>query len=53
MGRRVREWRVAAAKRLVFGVGGETAGGHALAIDAIAGGVARANAMRQPCRGAS
>jgi len=47
MGRRVREWRVAAAKRLVFGAGAEAAGSHELAIDSIAAGLSRANLKRQ------
>jgi hypothetical protein len=46
MQRRVREWRFAAAKKLVFGAGAETTSGHADA-DAIAGGLSGAIPMRQ------
>jgi hypothetical protein len=47
--RRVREWRVAAARKLVFGggLGAETAGGHADKINAIAAGLSGAISMRQ------
>jgi len=47
MGRRVREWRVAAAKKFVFGAGVETADGHDAAIEAIAAGLSGAIPMRQ------
>jgi hypothetical protein len=46
MGRRVREWRVAAARNLVFGSAAETED-HAVAIEAVAAGLSGAISMRQ------
>lgn len=49
MQRRVQEWRVAAAKKLVFGggLGGNTAADRAHEINAIAAGLSGAISMRQ------
>lgn len=47
MQRRVREWRVSAAKRLVFGAGGEFDENRAHEINAIAAGLSGAISLRQ------
>jgi transposase InsO family protein len=53
MQRRVHEWRVAAAKRLVFGPDSASAEGRATEISAIAAGLSGAISMRQAGSGSS